>query len=76
MLMHLVNGHCGSHVPIESLWQAVLGVTDQFHRGNIPESNYDVYCDELRVIGCALRHACRRVLTLAVSLRISWASTS
>lgn len=48
MLMHLV-GHSGSHVPIESLWQAVLGVTDQFQRGNVPEISYNSYCDELKV---------------------------
>lgn len=48
MLMHLVNGHCGSHVPVESLWQAVLGATDQFARGNVLEEQYEHYHRELR----------------------------
>lgn len=48
MMMHLVSGRCGSHVPVEALWQAVLGVTDQYQRGNVPEQSYLHYAGELR----------------------------
>eukprot|EP01034_Spumella_vulgaris_P021655 gene21655-27696_t len=47
MLMQLVTGRSGSQLPLESVWQAILGVTDQFQRGNIAENHYDMYHREL-----------------------------
>lgn len=49
MLMELVAGRSGNQVPLEALWQAILGTTDQFQRGNISEDLYDMYHRELTV---------------------------
>jgi hypothetical protein len=47
--MELVAGRSGNQVPLEALWQAILGTTDQFQRGNISEDLYDMYHRELTV---------------------------
>ncbi len=67
MMMHLVAHRCGAHVPLEALWQAVLGVTDQFQRGNVLESHYQIYCDELKVRTSLSLHHLRRHCELIIS---------
>jgi hypothetical protein len=49
MLMQLVAGRSGNQLPLESVWQAILGVTDQFQRGNINEYHYNTYHNNLTV---------------------------
>lgn len=38
------------HIPLDIMWQAILGITDQYTRGRSPEDIYDSYCDYLKVI--------------------------
>lgn len=49
MLVVLVIGKCGSNIPIDLLWQAILGVTDQYFRDNLSEAIYNDCCEKLRV---------------------------
>jgi len=48
MLLKLVTGKTGAHVPVDLIWQAILGVTDQHQRQRISEEAYNFYCDNLR----------------------------
>jgi len=41
LLLKLVGGR-SSHVALDVLWQAVLGVTDQHQRQRLPEAEYEV----------------------------------
>lgn len=51
MMLHLLGGKYGSHVPLDLLWQVILGVTDQFLRYRITEHAYEEYCWNLKVSG-------------------------
>jgi hypothetical protein len=37
------------HIPLDIMWQAILGITDQYTRGRSPEDIYDSYCDYLKL---------------------------
>ncbi len=50
MMVGLLSEQLGStHLPVEVLWQAVLGVTYQYSAGHIPEPLYTEYCSFLKV---------------------------
>jgi cell division control protein 45 len=36
------------HVPLDVIWQAIIGLTDQFQHGRIAENYYDDYCHYVR----------------------------
>lgn len=48
MMLELVNGKYGSHIPLDILWQAILGITDQYLRQNITEKVYDDCCSHIK----------------------------
>ena len=48
MMMQLVGGRFGSHIPLDLIWQAVLGVTDQHQRGTMLDEAYLEYCAYLK----------------------------
>lgn len=50
-LLSQVAGRFGGngHVPLDITWQAILGLTDHYQRGRIPEHIYEHYCDLLKV---------------------------
>ena len=48
MLLRLVKVYNQAHVPLDLIWQAVLGVTDQHQRQRISEEAYDMHCRSLR----------------------------
>ena len=51
MMVGLLSEQLGStHLPVEVLWQAVLGVTYQYSAGHIPEPLYTEYCSFLKVL--------------------------
>ena len=50
MIMNLVWGRNGSHVPLDLVWQAVLGTTDQYHRARIDHKTYESICEYLTVL--------------------------
>ena len=41
MLLNFVRGRYGNHLPLDLIWQSVLGVTDQYIRSRITEEQYD-----------------------------------
>ena len=49
MLMNLVWGRAGTNVPLDLVWQAILGVTDQYQRAHISDEYYGEVCAHLRV---------------------------
>lgn len=51
MLMNLVWGRAGSNVPLDLVWQAILGVTDQYQRAHLSDEYYGEVCAHLRVSG-------------------------
>ena len=51
MMMNLVWGRAGANVPLDLVWQAVLGVTDQYQRTHISSEYYEEVCANLRVSG-------------------------
>lgn len=62
MIMNLVWGRNGSHVPLDLVWQAVLGTTDQYHRARIDHGTYTSICQYLTVLlGEHLTSASERV---------------
>ena len=62
MIMNLVWGRNGSHVPLDLVWQAVLGTTDQYHRARIDHNTYTSICQYLTVLlGEHLTSAAERV---------------
>jgi hypothetical protein len=48
MMLHLSYGRHGMLLPIDQLWQVILGVTDSYLRNHITEAQYDQYCHYLR----------------------------
>ena len=48
MMMQLVCFRHASHVPLDLIWQAILGVTDQHQRGTMPDKYYEEYCAYLK----------------------------
>jgi cell division control protein 45 len=50
MMMNLVWGKMGSHVPLDAVWQAILGVTDQYQRSHINADEYDDMCEQLKIL--------------------------
>ncbi len=48
-MLKLVSGRTGSHIALDLIWQAVLGVTDQHQRQRLPEDEYDAYCEQLHL---------------------------
>ena len=62
MIMNLVWGRNGSHVPLDLVWQAVMGTTDQYHRARIDHNTYTSICQYLTVLlGEHLTSAAERV---------------
>ena len=49
MMMNLVWGRSGANVPLDLVWQAILGVTDQYQRAHITDEYYEELCHNLRV---------------------------
>ena len=50
MVIELMAAQLGSRqVPVDVLWQAVLGVTYQYQAGHLPEDLYGDYCQFLKV---------------------------
>ncbi len=49
LMLKLVGGRTGSHVALDLLWQAVLGVTDQYQRQRLSEADYESYCELLHL---------------------------
>jgi hypothetical protein len=49
MMLNLVGGKFGNHVPLDLLWQAVLGVTDQHQRGTMSQNEYVEFCEHLKL---------------------------
>ena len=52
MMMNLVWGRAGANVPLDLVWQAILGVTDQYQRTHISSEYYEEVCANLRVSTC------------------------
>ena len=49
LLMIAMDGRTGGQVPLDLIWNAILGVTDQYLKGNIPEYFYLECCDQMKV---------------------------
>lgn len=49
IMLELLRGTSGSHIQLDNIWQAVLGVTDQYQRQRIPEYRYNEMCDDLKM---------------------------
>jgi hypothetical protein len=49
MMLKLVGGRTGSHVALDLIWQAILGVTDQHQRQRMAEEDYDGCCEMLHL---------------------------
>lgn len=47
MLSYLARGRFGSHIPIDVLWQSILGVTDQYLRYRLREDMYNECCSRI-----------------------------
>ncbi len=55
------------HVPLDVMWQAILGLTDQYQRGHITEAEYEGLCHSLKIeLGEHLVSAADRVRYTAV----------
>jgi hypothetical protein len=52
MLLPFIKAKFGAngHVPLDVSWQAILAVTDQFHKGRLTEDQYEACCYYLKVI--------------------------
>lgn len=50
MMMNLVWGRTGTQVPLDMIWQAILGVTDQYQRTHISDEYYFEVCAHLRAL--------------------------
>lgn len=48
MLLYLVLG-MSAHIPLDIMWQAILGVTDQHIRGNLDEEAYAMCCADMKI---------------------------
>jgi len=48
MMLSLVYGRHGTILPLDILWQAILGLTDQHLRNRVTEESYDIYYKYLR----------------------------
>eukprot|EP01038_Epipyxis_sp_PR26KG_P005061 gene5061-7065_t len=50
MLMQLVLNKLGrgNHIPLDLIWQSIIGVADQYNRGNVTNESYDEYCGYLK----------------------------
>jgi hypothetical protein len=53
-LLEFVQNSYGSHLPLELVWQAVLGATDQYLRGRLLEEEYKEACAFLHVRCCTI----------------------
>jgi cell division control protein 45 len=49
MMLKLVGGRSGSHLALDLIWQAILGVTDQHQRQRLSEVDYEEYCETLHL---------------------------
>lgn len=49
IMLELMRGTSGSHIQLDNIWQAILGVTDQYQRQRIPEFRYNEMCADLKV---------------------------
>ena len=52
MLMQLVLNKLGrgNHIPLDLIWQSIIGVADQYNRGYVTNESYDEYCGYLKVL--------------------------
>lgn len=48
MMLSLVYGRHGTVLPLDIIWQAILGLTDQHLRNHVTEEWYERYCNYLR----------------------------
>lgn len=61
MVTQLLQSALGGRLSPEMLWQAALGVTDQWLRGNVAVEHYKTYCGFLRIaLGSAVRDSRER----------------
>lgn len=51
MLLPYVKARIGAHghMPLDITWQAILGITDQFLKGRLPEDQYEACCHHLKM---------------------------
>ena len=51
MLLPFAKAQLGGngHIPLDVMWQGILGLTDQYNRGRIAEDDYDALCHQLKV---------------------------
>jgi hypothetical protein len=49
MMMNLMAGRWGNDISLDIIWQAILGVTDQYQRARITEEAYLEYCASLKL---------------------------
>jgi hypothetical protein len=54
MMLQLMQSNNRQQVPVDVVWQAVLGVTYQYSAGNITEDVYSGYCADLKVRLCSV----------------------
>eukprot|EP01035_Chromulina_nebulosa_P018949 gene18949-24757_t len=48
MLLNLVYIRYGSQLPLDLIWQAIIGMTDQYIKSHITELSYEEFCNFLR----------------------------
>lgn len=61
LMLNLVLGRTGSHIQLDNLWQAILGITDLYHRQHLSEEHYNYFCNAIRMqLGEHLEHGGER----------------
>jgi cell division control protein 45 len=64
MLLPHIRGKFSTHghVPLDIIWQSIVGLTEHFQNGRIEEAVYDQYCSFLKMeLGDHLTNAAERV---------------